>query len=256
MKNRRLNILLIAALALAVTPRAWQQFRSLVTAVQNQAQRKLVDMLVNSDREGYRREGDGPASLQLAAWEVRPADNRRSERASLKSAVTLNDVRSGRAAAAPSQRRAQAVREALALAAQHDLLARDSQSFDQEALAKALLRSEILSEEQSSQEAHRKGLASVAMSTEPLDLPHAPPAPASDNFTFVMLPAAQGGGTVSFENAAPLQLKLKKVGEETRVLRQKVRYVKAATTLVVPVSSTSGTMSGTTLYQPRTCPLS
>lgn len=208
MKHRRSTIIVAIMVALVGTPRVWKEFGNILASLQHQTQNKLLSMAVNSQvREGETQEIAGtPQSEHLASacpFEKfsQVAVNRKAVNSSVSRKVKVEKL------ARPGSDESSSLAANTTNKMGHDV--------------KLPLPEETMAWVGQNQVTIRD-IASVPQET--LDR--------SDVTEFVTVPKVSTIPNVSIEKNADL-IKLKKSFEETKALRQKVRYV--FTTRSLPV---------------------
>jgi hypothetical protein len=220
MKSRRLTIFCVAMIALAGTPRAWQEVGKLLNIVQHKAQVKFWSMVLPGDRESAKTELI--AAVQLSESEFAdvastcPTSNGESWKNRAPGSSKANHV----IARASVQTKARAQRQTDGAPASHaGLIAKAIKAPRVDESVESLLRSRKMWESLPS---------AVALNAPtPLVIPNAatlPPQPAStsDTFRYVLIPPAYPVAASLVEKEAVLHFKLmKKSIEDRKLLRQK-----------------------------------
>jgi hypothetical protein len=233
MKSRRLTILCVSLVALAGTPRAWQEAGKLLSAIQHKAQVMFWSQVLQPKA----RESSVGSELVASARAVEMSP------AGVDSNCPLNHVESrdkqaaanskaGRRVASASVQskasaRAQGV-EADSLVAPNshaDLIAGAYKALRENSSVDQLRRLERIQE--------RRGLSGIAMSRPAPPalpavvtsaLPHPSAANKTENFKFVMIPAISpvASALVEKENVVQFRM-LRKTIEDSKLMRQKNR---------------------------------
>ena len=224
MKSRRLTIFCVALMALAGTPRAWQEVNKLLAVVQRKAQAKFWSMVLQPKDRQF---ADGELVAAARSFEISPAkldsnctlDSRESQGGQVSSRSKV--IR--RIDSASSQPKKSARRQTATVPSSDAGLIAKSFKAQHEKSNKELLRHfRSFSESQPSAVA-KSSLAPLSPRSASA-LPH-PAASKGDTFRFVVIPATSPVASSLIEKENMPQLKmLKKTLEDNKWIRQKGRF--------------------------------
>ncbi|HEX8921326.1 MAG TPA: hypothetical protein VF766_07595 [Pyrinomonadaceae bacterium] len=223
MKNRRLTIFCVAVIALAGTPRAWQEAGKLLAFVQHKAQVKFWSMVLQPK-----------ARESMGAELVASAQPFEMNRASLDSTCALKGVeaqgnqawsslkQTRKVNSASSAPKAEAQRTMELPPLSHaGLIAKALKASRGDSNAESLRHSRSTFEKQQLEFAESRG-ALLARHSVPV-APH-PPASKADTYKFVVLPEISPVAAALIEKEAGIKFKLlKKPSTEPKQIRQKTR---------------------------------
>ena len=226
MKSRRLMIFCVALVALAGTPRAWQEAGKLLAAVQHKAQVKFWSLVLQpKNRES--------AATELVARASRPSEispasldsNCPLEPVTTQRVLASSNSRAGRrvdSASFQPQRKAQRENTSVTTPLSHTgLIAKAVKASRGDSNAESLRHSRSIPESELSgvSEIRPSLMALASKSAAPL-----PPASKNEAFKFVMIPAPSPAVSALVEKENLLRLKvLRKAIEEPKTIRQKTR---------------------------------
>lgn len=224
MKSRRLTIFCVALVALAGTPRAWQEAGKLLAAVQHKAQVRFWSMVLQpKTRES--------ANVELVA-SIQPARLDADcplEPQTPQSNRALSNSKAGRkvvSASSQSQRRAPRQNMGGGAPLSHaGLIATALEAPRGESKVESLRHSGSIPVASSLSRAAESYAALLALnSTVAATAPLPPPASKSDTFKYVLLPTVNPAVSVLVEKENVLRFKmLRKAVEEPKMIRQKNR---------------------------------
>jgi hypothetical protein len=223
MKSRRVTIFCVAMIALAGTPRAWQEAGKLLNIVQHKAQVKFWSMVLPGDRESAKTELIAAAEVpegELAddASTCPPASVK-----SWKNRAPGSSKANRMIARAFVQAKARAQRQTDSAPASHaGVIAKALKAPRVNESVESLLRSRKVWESLSPAVALNAPVPLVMPNVATAPLPQ--PASTSDTFRYVLIPPTYPVAASLVEKEAVLHFKLmKKSIEDRKLLRQKGR---------------------------------
>lgn len=231
MKSRRLTIFCVAMIALAGTPRVWQEVSKLLAVAQHRAQVKFWSMVLPGERES----GEGELIAAADPMEFASAEDASTcplQRGAAKENLALSNSKQNRRTTPTAIQAQDRARTENSPASHAGLIARALKA--QRGDAESLLRSRNVWVSQPTAIAANNPASLVLPSAA--TLPHQP-ASKSDTFRFVLMPPASPVTSSLVERETAFQFKmLKKSLEAGKLLRQKGRLPVSSGTAAFPSS--------------------
>lgn len=231
MKSRRLTILCVALVALAGTPRAWQEAGKLLAAIQHKAQVMFWSQVLQpKTRESAGSElvaSARPAQMSPAAFDA-GCPLTRAEPRDRQSAISFKAGRRASTAVVQpkgaSRVRGMEADNLIAPNSHADLIAGTYKALREKSAVEELRRFERIQERRASGIAMSSPAppAMPTMVTPAPALPHSSAASKAENFKFVMIPSISPVASALIEKENVVQFRmLRKIIEDSKQMRRK-----------------------------------